>query len=101
MTAGVAVQPHAGERTRERLTFWAYRAGETAIGALPRGVVLPVAAAAGNVAYDLAGDKQALVRDNLARAMRPAGGPPEGRSRGAAHLPQLRPLPGRHDAAGR
>ncbi len=69
MTAGAAVQPHAGERTRERLTFWAYRAGETAIGALPRGVVLPVAAAAGNVAYDLAGDKQAVVRDNLARAM--------------------------------
>ena len=69
MTAGTAVRPHAGERTRERLTFWAYRAGETAIGALPRGVVLPVAAAAGNVAYDLAGDKQAVVRDNLGRAM--------------------------------
>ena len=32
-------------------------------------MVLPVAAAAGNVAYDLAGDKQAVVRDNLARAM--------------------------------
>ena len=69
MTAGAAVQPHAGERTRERLAFWAYRAGETAIGALPRGVVLPVAAAAGNLAYDLAGDKQDLVRDNLARVM--------------------------------
>ncbi len=76
MTADAAVQPHAGERTRERLTFWAYRAGEAAIGALPRGVVLPVAAAAGNVAYDLAGDKQAVVRDNLARAMgRPADHP--------------------------
>jgi phosphatidylinositol dimannoside acyltransferase len=69
VTAGTAVRPHAGERTRERLTFWAYRAGETAIGALPRGVVMPVAAAAGNVAYDLAGEKQAVVRDNLARAM--------------------------------
>ena len=76
MMAGAAAQPHAGERTRERLTFWAYRAGEAAIGALPRGVVLPVAAAAGNVAYDLAGDKQAVVRDNLARAMgRPANHP--------------------------
>jgi phosphatidylinositol dimannoside acyltransferase len=31
--------------------------------------VLPVAGAAGNLAYDLAGDKQAVVRDNLARAM--------------------------------
>ena len=70
MTAGAAVQaPHAGERTRERLAYWAYRAGETAIGALPRGVVLPVAAAAGNLAYDLAGDKQDVVRENLARAM--------------------------------
>jgi len=76
MTAGAVLQPHAGERTRERLTFWAYRAGEAAIGALPRGVVLPVAAAAGNVAYDLASDKQAVVRDNLARAMgRPADHP--------------------------
>jgi phosphatidylinositol dimannoside acyltransferase len=69
MTAGTAVQPHSGERTRERLAFWAYRAGETAIGALPRRLVLPVAAAAGNLAYDLAGDKQDVVRENLARAM--------------------------------
>ena len=76
MTAGVTVQSHAGERTRERLAFWAYRAGETAIGTLPRGFVMPVAAAAGNVAYDLAGDKQAVVRDNLARAVgRPADHP--------------------------
>ena len=74
MTAGAAVQPPAGERTRERLAFWAYRAGETAIGALPRGVVLPVAAAAGNLAYDLAGDKQDVVRANLARAL---GLPPD------------------------
>lgn len=74
MTAGAAVQPHAGERTRERLAFLAYRAGETAIGALPRGLVLPVAAAAGNLAYDLAGDKQDVVRENLARVM---GLPPD------------------------
>ena len=69
MTAGAAVKPHADERIRERLAFWAYRAGETAIGALPRGLVLPVAGAAGNLAYDLAGDKQDVVRENLARAM--------------------------------
>jgi KDO2-lipid IV(A) lauroyltransferase len=69
MTAGAAAQPHVGERTRERLAFWAYRVGEAAIGALPRGVVLPVAAAAGNLAYDLAGDKQDVVRANLARAL--------------------------------
>ena len=81
MTAGAAVQPHAGERTRERLAFWAYRAGETAIGALPRGVVLPVAGAAGNLAYDLAGDKQDVVRDNLARVMGlPADHPRVGRA---------------------
>jgi phosphatidylinositol dimannoside acyltransferase len=74
LTAGAAAQPHAGERVRERLAFWAYRAGETAIGALPRGVVLPVAGAAGNLAYDLAGDKQDVVRANLARAL---GLPPD------------------------
>jgi len=74
MTADAAVHPPAGERTRERLAFWAYRAGETAIGALPRRVVLPVAAAAGNLAYDLAGDKQDVVRHNLSRAI---GLPPD------------------------
>ena len=64
------------ERTRERLAFWAYRAGETAISALPRGLVLPVSAAAGNAAYDMAGDKRDVVRDNLARVMRlPADDP--------------------------
>ena len=69
MTAEAATQAGAGERRRERLAFWAYRAAETAIGALPRGLVLPISAAAGNLAYDLAGDKQAIVRDNLGRAM--------------------------------
>ncbi|HEX6654785.1 MAG TPA: lysophospholipid acyltransferase family protein [Candidatus Limnocylindria bacterium] len=57
------------ERTRERLAFWAYRAGETAISALPRGVVLPVSAAAGNAVYDMAGDKRDVVRQNLAHVM--------------------------------
>jgi len=72
---GAAVDPDrgrlslrlAGERRRELLTYWAYRAAELVINALPRGIVLAVAAAAGNVAYDLAGDKQRLVRENLAR----------------------------------
>jgi KDO2-lipid IV(A) lauroyltransferase len=58
-----------GERKRELLAFWAYRAGETIISALPRGVVLPIAAAAGNLAHDLAGDKRRLVRENLARPL--------------------------------
>jgi lauroyl/myristoyl acyltransferase len=57
------------ERTRERLAFWAYRAGEVAISTLPRGLVLPVSAAAGNAAFDLAGDKRDVVRDNLARVL--------------------------------
>jgi phosphatidylinositol dimannoside acyltransferase len=57
------------ERKRELLTYWAYRAGEAVINALPRGLILPVAAAVGNVAYDLSGDKRRLVRENLARPM--------------------------------
>jgi len=57
------------ERKRELLAFWAYRAAEKAIASLPRGVVLPIAAAVGNVGYDLAGAKAALVRENVARAM--------------------------------
>ena len=58
-----------GERKRELLAFWAYRAAEKVIASLPRGVVLPVAAAVGNVGYDLAGPKARLVRENVARAM--------------------------------
>ncbi|HET7521372.1 MAG TPA: hypothetical protein VFK61_07530 [Candidatus Limnocylindria bacterium] len=57
------------ERTRERLAFWGYRAAETLIDALPRGVVLPLSAAAGNAAFDLAGSKRDVVRDNLAHAL--------------------------------
>jgi KDO2-lipid IV(A) lauroyltransferase len=66
----------ATERKRELLTFLAYRAAERVIGALPRGVVLPMAAAVGNAAYDLAGDKGRVVRENLAR---PIGLPPDHR----------------------
>ena len=69
MTANTAAVPAGAERTRERLAFWGYRAGEMAISALPRGLVLPAAAATGNVAYDLAGDKRGVVRQNLATAM--------------------------------
>jgi lauroyl/myristoyl acyltransferase len=60
---------HEPERTRERLTHWAYLAGEGAISSLPRGLVLPIAAAAGNAAYDLSAAKAAVVRDNLSRPM--------------------------------
>jgi KDO2-lipid IV(A) lauroyltransferase len=57
------------ERKRELLAFLAYRAAERVISALPRAVVLPAAAAVGNVAYDLAGAKRRVVQENLARAL--------------------------------
>jgi KDO2-lipid IV(A) lauroyltransferase len=66
---GTAASSRRGERKRELLAFWAYRAAERVISALPRGVVLPIAAAAGNLAHDLAGDKRRLVRENLARPL--------------------------------
>jgi KDO2-lipid IV(A) lauroyltransferase len=59
----------ATERKREVLTYWAYRAAERVINALPRGVVLPIAAAVGNLAYDLAGSKRDLIHANLARPL--------------------------------
>ena len=63
-------RPRAGtERKRERLTYVLYLAAERVINALPRSVVLPAAAAAGNVAYDLAGPKRQLIHENLARPM--------------------------------
>ena len=64
------------ERKRERLTYWAYRTAERVIGALPRGVVLRVAAAAGNAAYDASAAKRALIHENLGLAM---GLPPDDR----------------------
>ena len=67
---------HGRERKREKLTFWLYRGGERLIGALPRGLSMPAAAAVGNVAYDLAGPKQRLIAENLSRPMRlPADDP--------------------------
>ena len=58
-----------GERKREVLTYWLYRAAERLISAVPRGLVLPAAAAVGNVAYDLGGPKRQLLHENLARPM--------------------------------
>jgi KDO2-lipid IV(A) lauroyltransferase len=57
------------ERRRELLAYWGYRAGEIVMNALPRGLLMPAAAAVGNLAYDLAGAKRQLIRENLARPM--------------------------------
>ncbi len=59
----------AGERRREQLTYWAYRLGERVINLLPRWLVLPLAAAAGNAAHDLTADKRAVVRSNVATVL--------------------------------
>ena len=64
------VGPGAGtERKRELITYWLYRAAERVISTLPRWVVMPAAAAVGNVAYDLAGSKRQLIHANLAHPM--------------------------------
>ncbi|MEP6808412.1 MAG: lysophospholipid acyltransferase family protein [Chloroflexota bacterium] len=60
----------AGEPRREQLIYWAYRLGERVISWLPRWLVLPLAAAAGNAAHDLTADKRALVRENVAHVLR-------------------------------
>ena len=57
------------ERKRERLAYWLYLASERLINALPRRVVLPAAAAAGNLAYDLAGSKRQVIHENLAHPL--------------------------------
>jgi phosphatidylinositol dimannoside acyltransferase len=59
----------SSERRREQLTYWGYRLAERVISLLPRRVVLPLAAAAGNAAHDLTASKRALVRENVAHAM--------------------------------
>jgi lauroyl/myristoyl acyltransferase len=59
----------SGERRREQLTYWAYRFGERVINVLPRWLVLPLAAAAGNAAHDLTADKRALVRENVGHVL--------------------------------
>lgn len=55
------------ERLLERAVYWLYRALERGVSALPRRLAMPAAAALGNVAYDLAGPKSRLIRENLAR----------------------------------
>lgn len=59
----------AGERKRELGAYLAYRAGEWLVNALPRRLVLAVAGAAGNVAFDLSAEKRRLVCENLSRPM--------------------------------
>lgn len=65
-----------GERRRELLTYWAYRAGEALVAALPRRLLMAAGSAAGNLAYDLAGEKRRLLHENLGHAM---GLPPDDR----------------------
>jgi lauroyl/myristoyl acyltransferase len=60
----------SGERRREQLTYWAYRVGERVINLLPRWLVLPLAAAAGNGAHDLTAAKRGLVRENVSHVLR-------------------------------
>ena len=67
--AATAASSSGGERKRELLAFWGYRAAERVIGWLPRGIVLPAAAAVGNVGYDISGPKGRVVRENLAHPM--------------------------------
>jgi phosphatidylinositol dimannoside acyltransferase len=59
--------PPTPERRRELLTYWLYRTGEWLVNMVPRGLLMPAAAAVGNVAYDLAGPKRQLIGENLAR----------------------------------
>jgi lauroyl/myristoyl acyltransferase len=67
------MSPGGGERLRERAIFWAYLAAENVINAAPRRLALALAAAVGNVAYDLAGSKRQLVAENLERPLRAHG----------------------------
>ncbi len=58
----------SSERRRELLTYAAYRVAERLINLLPRSIVLRIASAAGNAAYDLSAAKRVVVGENLARA---------------------------------
>ncbi len=65
----MAAGSSGGERLVERAVYWGYRLAEGVLNALPRRLLMPAAAAVGNVAYDLAGPKARLTRENLARPM--------------------------------
>ena len=81
-SATARAAPAVAERKRERLTFWLYLAAERVINALPRTLVLPAAAAVGNLAFDLAGPKRKVICANLAHPM--GLEPNDGRVRGTA-----------------
>jgi lauroyl/myristoyl acyltransferase len=59
-----------GERKRELGIYFAYRVAEWLINRVPRGAALPLASAAGNLTFDVAADKRALICANLSRPMR-------------------------------
>jgi KDO2-lipid IV(A) lauroyltransferase len=59
----------SGERRRELLIYWAYRFGEWAVGHMPRRLLMLGGSAAGNLAYDLAPGKRALLHENLGHAL--------------------------------
>lgn len=65
-----ADRPTRRERPREVVTFWLYLAAERLLSALPRRATLAAAAAVGNAAFDLAGSKATLIRENLSRPLR-------------------------------
>lgn len=71
-TTGSPARQHAargGERAREWFAYWSYRGAERLLGALPRELVVPAAAAISNGAYDVSGAKGAVVRANMAQAL--------------------------------
>lgn len=70
LTRGAAGPRVPRERLRERITYWLYLAAEGFIRRLPRRLVLPAAAAVGNVTYDISASKRRLLHANLARPMR-------------------------------
>ncbi|MFN2484182.1 MAG: lysophospholipid acyltransferase family protein [Candidatus Limnocylindria bacterium] len=59
-----------GERKRERLAYWGYRAAEAVLQRLPRAALLPLSAAAATGVFAIAPEKRALTQDNLARPLR-------------------------------
>jgi lauroyl/myristoyl acyltransferase len=59
-----------GERKRELGIYLGYRIAEWLINRVPRRVALPLASAAGNLAFDVAADKRELICANLSRPMR-------------------------------